>query len=189
MSKIGKLPVEIKSGVTVTVADHTVSVSGPKGSLSFSIPSGVIVTVAGNTVQTSQEKGFEESTKSLFGLTRATIANYIIGVSTGFEKKLELIGVGYRAHATPNELTLSLGFSHPVKVNAIQGITFAVVDNVISISGCDPVLVGNVAAHIRAIKPPEPYKGKGIKFFGEKIRRKPGKAAKAVGGSAGGGTK
>lgn len=189
MSKIGKIPVVIKNGVTVTVADHIVQVTGPKGSLSFSIPPGVTVTIAGNTVQAGQEKGFEESSKSMFGLTRATIANYIIGVSTGFEKKLELVGVGYRAQATPNELTLSLGFSHPVKVNAIQGITFAVVDNIISISGCDPALVGNVAARIRAIKPPEPYKGKGIKLVGEKIRRKPGKAAKAVGGAAGGGAK
>ena len=119
----------------------------------------------------------------LFGLTRAMLNNLVKGVTEGFEKKLELSGVGYRAQAAGNALTLSLGFSHPVVVKVDQGITFTVEENIITISGIDKALVGDTAAKVRAIRPPEPYKGKGIKYVGERIRRKAGKAAKAVGGA------
>lgn len=183
MSKIGKIPVAIPSGVTVNVNGFQVIVTGPKGTLTYNIPLGLKVTVGDGKVTITQEKGQEERTKAAFGLSRATLANYIEGVNKGFEKKLELVGVGYRAQATPNELTLSLGFSHPVKVKAPDGIKFSVADGIIIISGSDSALVGNTAAHIRAIKEPEPYKGKGIKYLKEKIRRKAGKAAKAVGGT------
>ena len=185
MSKIGKQPVLITKGVTVTITGQQVSVTGPKGSSLYTIPEGITAQVEEDKVIVSQEKGKEELTKSLFGLTRANIANLIKGVNEGFEKKLELSGVGYRAQMTGNDVTISIGFSHPVKVAAPRGIKFGVAENVISVSGIDPVLVGNIAAAIRKIKPPEPYKGKGIKYVGEYIRKKAGKAAKAVGGASG----
>ncbi len=183
MSKIGKQPVEIIAGVTVVVTGQHVEVTGPKGKLTFAVPAGIIVTVTDGKVVVSQEKGKEEVTKALFGLTRAIIANLVKGVSTGFEKKLELSGVGYRAQTSGTELTLSIGFSHPVKFKAPAGVTFAVAENTITVAGIDPVIVGDLAAKIRGIRPPEPYKGKGIKYKGEKIRRKAGKSAKAVGGA------
>ncbi len=159
-------------------------VSGPKGELSFSIPAGIKIAVADNQITVSQEKKNSAETNALFGLTRSILNNLVKGVSEGFEQKLELSGVGYRAQAAGNTLTLALGFSHPVVVKVEQGITFAVNENVITISGIDKALVGNTAAKVRAIRPPEPYKGKGIKYVGERIRRKVGKAAKAVGGTA-----
>ena len=158
-------------------------VSGPKGELSFVIPNGIKMEVIDKQIVVSQEKKNDSETNALFGLTRSILNNLVKGVSEGFEKKLELSGVGYRAQAAGNTLTLSLGFSHPVVVKVEQGITFAVNENVITISGIDKALVGNTAAKVRAIRPPEPYKGKGIKYVGERIRRKVGKAAKAVGGT------
>jgi|SRR5438034_7394003 len=182
MSKIGKIPVAIVPGVTVTLNGDIITVTGPKGTMTFQQPRGILVnTEEGNVIVTQKEKGSVQ-TRALFGLTRALVANMVKGVSTGFEKKLELAGVGYRAQVSGSDLTLSLGFSHPVKVPAPEGIKFAFAENVITISGFDKALVGNTAAKIRAIKPPEPYKGKGIKYVGERIRRKAGKAAKAVGG-------
>ena len=129
------------------------------------------------------ETPFDKITNALFGLTRAYLANLVTGVTQGFEKKLELSGVGYRAQAAGNTLTLSLGFSHPVVITADQGIQFKVEDNVITISGIDKTIIGDIAARVRKLRPPEPYKGKGIKYIGERIRRKAGKAAKAVGGA------
>ncbi len=182
MSKIGKLPIEIVNGVTVTIEEQKVTVTGSKGTLSYTAPKGITVAIEDNKVIVGQEKGKENQTKALFGLTRALLANLVKGVSTGFEKKLELAGVGFRAQTTGAELTLSVGFYHPVKIKAPTGITFAVVDNnKIVVSGSDKALVGNTAAVIRAVRAPEPYKGKGIKYEGEKIRRKAGKSAKAVG--------
>ena len=181
MSKIGKLPISITQGVTVAISGLTVTVTGPKGTLSYTMPVGISATVTDNRVIVSQEEATREQTKALFGLTRSLVFNMVEGVSTGFDKKLELSGVGYRAQASGDTLTLSLGFSHPVVVKGEQGITFTVAENVITVSGIDKSLVGNTAAKIRAIRPPEPYKGKGIKYQGEKIRRKVGKAAKAVG--------
>lgn len=185
MSKIGRLPIEVKAGVTVTVNGQQVTVAGTKGTMNYTVQAGITVTVADNKVTVAQVKPGDELTKPAFGLTRATLANLVQGVSEGFEKKLELVGVGYRAAMAGADLNLSLGFSHPVKIAAPAGITFAVADNVISVKGIDIALVGNTAAKIRGIRPPEPYKGKGIKYAGERIRRKAGKAAKAVGGAPG----
>lgn len=183
MSKIAKKPIIIKEGITVNLAGQDVSVTGPKGNLSFTVPSGIKAEVLDGQIIISQDKKNNRGTRALFGLTRSMIANLVEGVSQGFESKLELVGVGFRAQAGGDTLTLSLGFSHPVIIKAEQGITFAVNENVITVSGINKMLVGNTAAKIRAIRPPEPYKGKGIKYVGEYIRRKVGKAAKAVAGA------
>lgn len=182
MSKIGKLPITVPAGVTVTVAERTVTVTGAKGNFTHVVPAGITVTLTENVLTVGQEEKTKEQTKALFGLTRALLANMVKGVSTGFEKKLELSGVGYRAQAAGSDLTLSVGFSHPVKIKAPQGVTFTVDGNTITVAGADKAIVGNVAAEVRAVRKPEPYKGKGIKYVGEVIRRKAGKAAKAVGG-------
>lgn len=182
MSKIAKKPIEIKEGVNAIIEGNIVKVSGPKGNLSFNIPSGVSVQLSEGKMNVST-KNSDQYLKALSGLTRATIANMVKGVTDGFEEKLELSGVGYRAQGSGDTLTLSLGFSHPVIFKADQGISFSVEENIITISGIDKMIVGNTAAKIRAIRPPEPYKGKGIKYVGEKIRRKVGKAAKAVAGA------
>lgn len=181
MSKIAKIPVAIREGVSAVIDGGVITVTGAKGSLSFTIPAGIEVKeIEGNFVISQKEKNSEE-TKALFGLTRSLVFNMVEGVSAGFNKNLELSGVGYRAQASGDTLTLSLGFSHKVIVKGEQGITFTVAENVITVSGIDKGLVGNTAAKIRALRPPEPYKGKGIKYQGERIRRKVGKAAKAVG--------
>lgn len=182
MSKIGKKPIDIKEGVTVSIDAGEAKVNGPKGMLTFKIPNAVEVKISGGKVELAQKNQEANNSRELLGLTRSIISNMITGVSLGFEKKLELSGVGYRAQVSGEDLTLHLGFSHPVKVSPDEGIKFQVADNSIIISGIDKALVGNTAAKIRAIRPPEPYKGKGIKYKGEIIRRKAGKAAKAVGG-------
>ncbi len=181
MSKIGKKPVDIKEGITVSLEAAEIKVEGPKGNLSFKIPKEVLVKISDGKIELAEKKQDGDNSRALLGLTRSIISNMITGVSLGFEKKLELSGVGYRAQVSGEDLILFLGFSHPVKVSPNEGIKFQVVDNSILISGIDKALVGNTAARIRAIRPPEPYKGKGIKYLGEVIRRKAGKAAKAVG--------
>lgn len=181
MSKIGKKPIQLKEGVTVAVNNGEVKAEGTKGTLSFKIPSGIEVKIENEEIQLLQKNKELKDKSAMLGLTRSIIANMIMGVSVGFEKKLELSGVGYRAQVTGEDLTINVGFSHPVKISPENGIKFSLVDNVIVISGIDKALVGNTAARIRAIRPPEPYKGKGIKYQGEYIRRKAGKAAKAVG--------
>ncbi len=178
MSKIGKLPIAIPDGVTVTITGSTVNVQAPNGASSYVLPKGISAEIVDAKLQLSQ---VDTTTGALYGLSRANIANIITGLTKGFEKKLELAGVGYRAQVSGTELTLSVGFSHPVKMQAPQGITFAVAEGIITVSGADKTIVGNVAANIRKVRPPEPYKGKGIKYVGEHIRRKAGKAAKAVG--------
>lgn len=183
MSKIGKMPISIKEGVNVTVSDNEVAVTGSKGSGTYKIPTGITVALVDGQLVVKQVKENDRETAALFGLTRANLANLIKGVDTGFEKKLELTGVGYRAQMQGNDLVLSLGFSHPVKFTPKEGVKIAVADNGITVSGMDKALVGEMAAIIRAAKPPEPYKGKGIHYVGEYIRRKAGKAAKAVGGA------
>ena len=182
MSKIGKKPVDISEGVTVSMEAAVVKVNGPKGILSFKIPQGVSAKVSDGKIELSEKNPQANNSRALLGLTRSIISNMIAGVSLGFEKRLELSGVGYRAQVSGEDLILFLGFSHPVKISPDEGIKFRVADNAIIISGIDKALVGNTAAKIRAIRPPEPYKGKGIKYQGEVIRRKAGKAAKAVGG-------
>lgn len=181
MSKIGKKPIDIKEGVSVSVEGAEVKVNGPKGILSFKIPEGVSVKISEGRVELFEKNQEADNSRALLGLTRSIILNMITGVSLGFEKRLELSGVGYRAQVSGEDLMLFLGFSHPVKFSPDQGIKFQVADNLIVISGIDKALVGNTAAKIRAIRPPEPYKGKGIKYQGEVIRRKAGKAAKAIG--------
>lgn len=181
MSKLAKKPVTILEGVSVNFENNTIKVSGSKGNLAFRIPSGVDVkSVEGQLVVSLKNKN-NEGLKPSLGLTRAMISNMVTGVSRGFEKKLELSGVGYRAQVSGRDLTISVGFSHPVKISAMDGLNFAVNENLITVSGIDKDLVGNMAAKIRSIRPPEPYKGKGIKYQNEKIRRKVGKAAKALG--------
>ncbi len=181
MSKIGKLPVIIQEGVTVNIHNNVVTVNGPKGEGKFVVPAGITVALQDGKLIVKQTDANNPNGPALSGLTRAFIANMVKGVSSGFEKKLELSGVGYRAQVQGSELVLSLGFSHPVKIAPPKGITFSVGENVITVSGADKTLVGDMAARIRSVRPPEPYKGKGIKYMGEWIRRKAGKAAKAVG--------
>lgn len=183
MSKIGKMPILLKQGVTASVVDNIVEVKGPKGILSYALPKGIKITLEQDKILVKKldENDKDKNKDALSGLARALIANMAIGVITGFEKKLELSGVGYRAKVSGDNLTLNVGFSHPIEIKANKGISFAVVENTIIITGIDKGQVGNTAATIRAIRPPEPYKGKGIKYKGEKIRRKAGKAAKAIG--------
>lgn len=181
MSKLAKIPVSIKEGVSVTIKDNIVKVEGPKGNLTFRLPIGVDVKIVDGRGIVSPKDKKNENLKPVLGLTRAILANMVTGVDTGFNKKLELSGVGYRAQVLGQDLSLSVGFSHAVKVTAVAGISFSVADSIITISGIDKGLIGNMAARIRAIRPPEPYKGKGIKYKDEKIRRKAGKAAKTLG--------
>lgn len=185
MSKIAKKPIALTDQVTFAMQGVRATVTGPKGNLYFDIPSGIKAEVVDKQIIVTQVKENDKVTNALFGLTRACLANIVTGVTDGFEKKLELSGVGYRAQAAGNTLTLSLGFSHPVIIKADQGIQFKVEENVITISGMDKTIIGDIAARIRKLRPPEPYKGKGIKYQGERIRRKAGKAAKAVGGAGG----
>ena len=179
MSRIGNAPVAVPSGVEVTVADGNITVKGPKGTLSREIPGGIEVTQddgALNFVRPNDER----KNKALHGLTRSLVNNMVIGVTDGFKKQLEIVGVGYRAEAQgPNALRLNLGFSHPVNVAAPEGITFEVpAPTQIVVNGIDKEVVGQVAANIRSIRKPEPYKGKGVRYSGERILRKAGKAGK-----------
>ncbi|MBI4096155.1 MAG: 50S ribosomal protein L6 [Candidatus Levybacteria bacterium] len=181
MSKLAKIPVRIPEGVNVTFENDTIKVSGAKGNLSFGIPGGVDVKILEGRLLVAPKDKENEGLKPALGLTRAMISNMVTGVSGGFEKKLELSGVGYRAQVSGRDITISVGFSHPVKITSPEGLEFAVSDNIITIAGANKDMVGNMAAFIRGIRPPEPYKGKGIKYKNEKIRRKVGKAAKALG--------
>jgi large subunit ribosomal protein L6 len=182
MSKIGKQPITINSGVTVTIDGQMVRVSGPKGEESHTVAKGIKAEVVDGKLIITQDKKHDELTRPVYGLTRALLANIVKGTESGFEKKLELVGVGYRAQMQGEDLQLSLGYSHPVKIKPGNGVKISVGDNVITVSGINKAAVGQVAATIRAVKPPEPYKGKGIKYVDERVRRKAGKAAKAVGG-------
>ena len=176
MSRIGKLPIEVKEGVTVTIDGRNVKVSGPKGELSYKIAKEVEAEMIDGRVVVSVKKNAKDA-GGFYGLTRTLIANMVQGVSAGFEKKLEFTGVGYRANMEGRDLVMALGFSHPVRYTPREGIEIKVEKNVITISGIDKQLVGQTAAEIRDLKKPEPYKGKGIRYEGERIRRKAGKAA------------
>ncbi|HEX4683736.1 MAG TPA: 50S ribosomal protein L6 [Gemmatimonadaceae bacterium] len=176
MSRIGKLPVTVPAGVTVTVDGNTVKVKGPKGELSHRLPSGITIDKTDNTLNVSRASE-ETSHKSLHGLTRSLVANMVEGVTTGYRKQLEITGVGYKAEVRPYGLQLSLGFSHTIEFRAPAGIKLtAPQPTAVTIEGFDKALVGQVAAEIRGLRPPEPYKGKGIRYAGEVIRRKAGKA-------------
>jgi large subunit ribosomal protein L6 len=179
MSRIGKAPVNVPSGVEVSVADRTITVKGPKGTLSREIPGEIEVTIDGG-VLTCTRPNDERRNRAQHGLTRSLVNNMVLGVTEGFKKNLEIVGVGYRAEAQgPGALRLNLGFSHPVNVNAPEGITFEVpVPTQIVVNGIDKEVVGQVAADIRSIRKPEPYKGKGVRYAGERVLRKAGKAGK-----------
>ena len=178
MSRIGKIPVEVPNGVTCTIDGQTLAVKGPKGELTRTFSPLVKISEEGTTLVVSP---VDESTEAnaQHGLTRTLVHNMVVGVSEGFEKKLQLVGVGYRAQLKGRDLELALGYSHPVKIVASDGISFEVPDNThISVKGISKERVGQVAADIRAKRPPEPYKGKGIRYENEHVRRKLGKAAK-----------
>lgn len=181
MSKIGRLPVLIPEGVTVDIRDSQVNVKGPKGELSFQLRPEVKVQLEQNKVIVSR-KSETKFAKALHGLTRSIIANMVKGVTEGHQKTLELIGVGYRAIKQGDDLVLNVGYSHPVIIPKTPGVDMETQENKIIVSGSDKAVVGEIAARIRKVRPPEPYKGKGIKYLGEIIRRKAGKTVKAVGG-------
>ncbi len=177
MSRIGKLPISIPSGVTITVDDDFITVNGPKGELKqFTMP-GINVTVADDTVKVERASD-EREHRSKHGLMRTLIANMVAGVTQGFEKKLEITGVGYRVSLAGTSLKMNLGFSHEVEYKLPEGIQAKVEQMTITVSGISKQLVGQVAAEIRALKKPEPYKGKGIAYAGERILRKSGKSGK-----------
>lgn len=181
MSRIGQAPVAIPSGVEVSVAGRHIKVKGPKGELERSLPEDVAVEQSDGEVRVTRAKETRE-VKALHGLVRSLIANMVVGVTEGFSKSLEIHGVGYRAAKQGDDLELAVGFSHPVRKPAPSGISFEVpTPTKIVVSGIDKELVGQTAAEIRAIRKPEPYKAKGIRYEGEYVRRKAGKAAKAIG--------
>jgi large subunit ribosomal protein L6 len=179
MSRIGKSPIPVPSGVDITLDGRVVRVKGPQGSLEREIP-GEITVRQDEAVLLVERPNDERQNRALHGLTRSLVNNMVVGVTTGFTKELEIVGVGYRAAApSPNRLDLALGFSHPVAVDAPDGISFEVpVPTRIIVKGIDKELVGQVAANIRKIRKPEPYKGKGVRYAGEVVQRKAGKAAK-----------
>jgi large subunit ribosomal protein L6 len=179
MSRIGKLPITVPSGVSVDVADSVVHVKGPKGELSQHILPVVAVTVADGSVKV-ERSGDDKPARSAHGLTRTLVANMVEGVTKGFRKSLEIQGVGYRVNKAGEKLNLTLGFSHPVSITAPEGVHFVVEGTTkIHIDGIDKQRVGQIAAEIRDLRPPEPYKGKGIRYEGEVVRKKAGKAGKA----------
>ena len=178
MSRIGKMPIAIPAGVTVEIAENNkVTVKGPKGELTRVLPSEMTIKVEDGHVVVERPNDLKRE-KSLHGLTRSLLNNMVTGVNAGFEKKLEVNGVGYRAAKSGNTLTLSLGYSHPVEMTDPEGVTTEVQGNVIIVKGIDKELVGQHAANIREKRAPEPYKGKGIKYADETIRRKVGKTGK-----------
>jgi large subunit ribosomal protein L6 len=179
VSRIGKLPIPVPAGVSVEVNANQVKVTGPKGTLERALPAQISVKVLESTVVCERPSDGREH-RSMHGLTRTLVANMVTGVSTGFTKNLELVGVGYRVAKQGDDLVLNLGFSHPVRFTPPPGITIDVADPTkFSVSGASAELVGQVAANLRAYRKPEPYKGKGIMYRGEKVRRKAGKAGKA----------
>ncbi|GAB3618124.1 50S ribosomal protein L6 [Okibacterium endophyticum] len=178
MSRIGRLPIEIPAGVSVNVDGSAVAVKGPKGELALTVANPIEVTVEDGQVLVTRPDDERES-RSLHGLTRTLIANQIIGVTQGYTKGLEVVGTGYRVQQKGNSIEFALGFSHPVTVEPPAGITFTVEgNNKLTVSGIDKQAVGEVAANIRKIRKPEPYKGKGVRYAGEVVRRKAGKAGK-----------
>ncbi|MBT5398652.1 MAG: 50S ribosomal protein L6 [Micrococcales bacterium] len=178
MSRIGKLPIPLPTGVTVEINGQDVAVKGPKGELKITVSEPIKVSQEDGNVIVSRPDD-EAVSKSLHGLTRSLIANNVQGVSEGFTKNLEIVGTGYRAAAKGSDLELSLGFSHPVIVTPPAGVSLAVEGNTkIIVSGIDKQAVGEMAANIRKLRKPEPYKGKGVRYEGERVRRKAGKAGK-----------
>jgi len=180
MSRVGKMPITVPSGVTVSIKKDQVTVTGPKGELSRAISPDIAIDQQDNTLTVSRPSDNKEH-RSLHGLTRSLVANMVEGVSSGFDKYLEIVGVGYRAEKTGDKLTFRVGYSHLVEVSPLPGVSFAVEGNRVKVSGIDKEVVGEMAARIRKIRPPDPYKGKGIRYAGEIVRLKPGKAGKVIG--------
>jgi large subunit ribosomal protein L6 len=179
MSRIGRTPIAVPSGVEVTVADRQLTVKGPQGTLERSLPGEITIRQEDATLYVERPND-ERHNRALHGLTRSLVSNMVTGVTAGFTKELEIVGVGYRATARgANQIELALGFSHPVNVDAPAGVSFEVpAPTRINVKGIDKELVGQVAANIRKIRKPEPYKGKGVRYVGERVIRKAGKAAK-----------
>jgi large subunit ribosomal protein L6 len=181
MSRIGKTPVTVPSGVTVDIKGENITVKGPKGELSRRLPAEMLVRLEGDVLTVARPSDAKKH-RAYHGLTRSLVANMVEGVSKGFEKTLEIVGVGFRAEKAGEKLNLRIGFSHQVEVKPLPGVSFAVEGtNRIKVSGIDKEVVGEMAAEIRAIRPPDAYKGKGIRYSGEKVHLKPGKAGKVVG--------
>lgn len=181
MSRIGRMPITIPSGVTVAIDKNFVKVNGPKGELSRAINPEISIAKEDNTLIVTRPSDDQEH-RSQHGLARSLINNMVMGVSSGFEKQLEIVGVGYRAEKSGEKLIIRVGYSHPVEVEPLPGITFAVEgNNRIKVSGIDKEMVGEMAARIRKIRPPDAYKGKGVRYAGEVVHLKPGKAGKVVG--------
>ncbi len=179
MSRIGKLPIPVPSGVDVAIDGQQVVVKGPKGTLSHRVAEPIMVERAEDGTLAVKRPNDERQNRALHGLTRSLVNNLVVGVTAGYEKKLEIYGVGYRVLLKGSDLEFSLGFSHPVKVSPPEGITFAVESATkFSVQGIDKQRVGEVAANIRKLRKPDPYKGKGVRYAGEKIRRKVGKTGK-----------
>ena len=182
MSRIGKMPIALPDGVTVEIDNQTIKVKGPKGELVQTMEPEIGARLEDNQIVVEIKQKTKRSA-AMWGLYRSLFANMVTGVTEGYTKNLEMSGVGHRAAMQGSNLQLSVGFSHPVIMTPPAGVTYTVTENTkISVSGINKQIVGEAAAKIRAVKPPEPYKGKGIKYAGEVIRRKAGKAAKAVGG-------
>jgi len=179
MSRIGKHPIDVPKGVTVTIEGNTIKVKGPKGELERKIHSDMKLSMENDQVTVARPSE-EANHKALHGLSRTLVANMVEGVTTGFKKQLDIVGVGYKAETRPYGLQLALGFSHPVEYRAPKGIKLSAPQPTqVIIEGANKEIVGQVAAELRSLRPPEPYKGKGIKYAGEQIRRKAGKAGKA----------
>ncbi|MDQ3126467.1 MAG: 50S ribosomal protein L6 [Pseudomonadota bacterium] len=175
MSRIGKRTIEVPKGVTVTLDGQTVSVKGPKGERSWTVADEIEISQGDDGLNLTMREDNQRS-RAMWGLSRTLVDNMVVGVTTGFEKSLDLVGVGYRAAMKGNALSLQLGFSHDVDIQPPAGVTFAVPKQTeIKISGADKQAVGQIAAVIRKLRPPEPYKGKGVRYTGEKVRRKEGK--------------
>jgi large subunit ribosomal protein L6 len=181
MSKIGKKLIVIPSGVTVSIKDGLAVVTGPKGELKQAIHPKVQATVSGPELKVTVNNPEDRRQKALWGTMRSLLYNMIAGVTTGFERKLDIVGVGYKAAVSAGKLTLNLGYSHPIELPVPKGLEVKVEKNTISVAGSDNQVVGEFAAVIRSQRPPEPYKGKGIKYQNEIVRRKAGKVVKAVG--------
>ena len=178
MSRIGKMPIPVPAGVEVKIDGNVVSVKGSKGTLTHTVPAPITAAVEGDSIVVTRPDD-ERVSRSLHGLTRTLIANNIQGVTTGFTKGLEIVGTGYRVTAKGSDIEFALGYSHPILVQAPAGITFTVEGNTkVTVSGIDKQAVGEVAANLRKLRKPEPYKGKGVRYAGEVVRRKAGKSGK-----------
>jgi len=182
MSRVGQMPITVPQGVSVNIKEDEVTVSGPKGELRRHFNPDMSIDLDNDSLTVSRPSDGKEH-RSLHGLTRSLLANMVEGVTTGFERELEIVGVGYRAQKSGDNLVLNIGFSHTVEMAPLPGVSLTVEgNNRIKVTGIDKEVVGEMAARIRAVRPPDAYKGKGIRYSGEEVRLKPGKAGKAIGG-------